>query len=151
MSQFCVIRPLTDMDTEGAMHACHKTALALVAAFCLLAWSLPSQAQPCFARQLMSPNEWRQHQATLWSLPPAQREVYRAQHHEQMKRRAAAQGVVLPHQPPPMGLGMGRRMVPRAWIPGYGPGWSPYGAWGRPGWARGPGRAWQRWGGPGRW
>lgn len=116
------------------MKSRYKLIFALVVAVIFTAWTLPSQAQPCLARQLMTPEEWNQHQVTMRSLAPAERQAYRAKHHQEMKRRAAAMGIMLPDQPPPMG--MGRAMGPRAWGPG--PGWSRYGGGGRPGWGRGP-------------
>ena len=125
----------------------HKTALAAIAAVFLGAWMVPSGAQPCPARQLMTPQEWAQHQAIMRNLPPAQREAYRAQHHEQMKQRAAAKGLILPQQLPPMGMGIGRVMGPGAWGPGYQPGVPWHRGWGRPAWGRGPGGPWRRgWG-----
>jgi hypothetical protein len=118
-----------------------RISLVAVAAVCVLAWAVPAEAQPCFARQLMTPDEWRQHQATMWSLPPAEREAYRTKHHEEMKKRAAAKGLTWPAPPPAMG--MGRAMGSAPW----GPGWRRYGGWFPPGWGRGPGGPWRRgWG-----
>ncbi len=122
----------------------HKIILAAVTALCFFAWVMPSAAQPCLARQLMTPNEWRQHQAAMHRLPPAAREVYRATQHEEMRRRAAALGLGVPGYPPPMGMGAGRAMRPGIWGLGYGPRWYPYGGWARPGWGRGPRGPWHR-------
>lgn len=127
------------------MRARHKTAFAAIAAACFLSWSVPSQAQPCLARQLMTPQEWAHHQGAMQNLPPAEREAYRAKHHEEMQRRAAARGLTLPVQPPPMG--MGRAMGPGAWGPGYGSGGPWHRGWDQPRWGRGPHVRWHRgWG-----
>ncbi|MEN8175258.1 MAG: hypothetical protein ABFS23_05815 [Pseudomonadota bacterium] len=103
-------------------------------------------------RELMSPEEFAEHREKMWSLGPEERAAYRAEHHEEMRKRAEAQGLSIPDQPPARGMGpgmrphMGRRMGPPPgylyeyeWVdPDYrgwgGPGWrgTPYG-YGRPG------------------
>ena len=122
----------------------YKTLLAAAAAGCFLTWTVPLAAAPCFARQFMTPYEFQRHQATMWRLPPAARQAYRARHHQEMARRAAGAGWMLPQQPPP--FGMGRAHGPRVWgpvyAPPYRPGWYPYRGWGRPGWGRVPARRW---------
>ena len=110
----------------------------------LLAAPADAQQPYYYGSQLMTPEEWARHRATLESLPPAEREAYRAQHHEQMRQRAEAMGLTLPSQPPPVGRGMGPGMG-RGMGPGYG--WSSPGPWGpgyglgagRPGWGPGMG------------
>lgn len=129
-----------------------KTTLPLAVGACLLMLAMPSGAQPYYGSQLMTPEEWSRHQATMRHLPPGEREAYRAQHHQEMKKRAEAMGLTLPDQPPPSGRGRGRAMVPGTWGPGYAPRglgyWGPgYGGWGRPDGRRGQGGPWPRgWG-----
>jgi len=105
-------------------------------------------AQTYYGSQLMAPQERAEHRAMMRSLPPSEREAYRAQHHEAMKKHAESMGLSLPDQPPTYGRGFGRRGPgygygrggPGYWGPGcggwrgcggYGPG---YGDWGRPAW-----------------
>jgi hypothetical protein len=99
--------------------------------------------------QLMSPAERSEHRATMWSLSPSEREAYRAEHHEAMKKRAESMGLSLPDQSPPYGQGFGR-----AW-PGYGYGRGPGYGYGRgPGYGYGcggPGYGYGCGGGPGYW
>ena len=83
-------------------------------------------AQTYYGSQLMAPRERAEHRAIMRSLPPGEREEYRAQHHEDMKKRAESMGLSLPDQPPAYGRGFNRSG------PGYG-----YGR-GGPGY-RGPG------------
>lgn len=105
-------------------------------------------AQTYYGSQLMSPQERAEHRAMMRSLPPSEREKYRAEHHEAMKRQAESKGLSLPDQPPNYGSGYGRRGPgygyhrggPRNWGPGYG-GWRDrgryaprYGEWGPPAW-----------------
>lgn len=130
-----------------------KSALYLVAGACLLGLAMPSGAQPYSGSQLMTSEEWARHQTTLRSLSPGEQEAYRAQHHQEMKRRAEAMGLTLPDQPPPSGMGgeAGRSFQASRVLDGpRGPGyWEPrYGGWGRPDGRRGRGRPWHRgWGG----
>ena len=72
-----------------------------------------SFAQTYFGSRLMTPEERAEHRAMMRSLPPSEREAYRAQHHEAMKERAESMGLSLPDQPPAH-RGFGRRG------PGYG-------------------------------
>ncbi len=67
--------------------------------------------------QLMTPAEMAEHRAKMHTLPPIEREAYRARHHEQMKQRVQAQGLTLPDQPPFAMYG------PRFGRMGYGPGY----------------------------
>ena len=85
-------------------------------------------AQTYYGSQLMTPQERAEHWTTMRSLPPGEREAYRAQHHEEMKKQAESMGLSLPDQPPAYGRGFTRRG------PGYG-----YGRWGRGYWGRGAG------------
>ena len=81
-----------------------------------------SFAQTVYGSQLMSPQEWAEHRAMMRSLDPSEREAYRAQHHETMKKRAESMGLSLPNQPPAQ-----RRFGPKG--PGYGYGRSGRGYW----------------------
>jgi hypothetical protein len=116
-------------------------------------------AQTYYGSQLMSPEERAEHRAVMRSLPPSEREAYRAQQHEAIKERAESMGLSLPDQPqayrgsggrgPGYGYGRGGRGYwgpdyrgPAPWYggPGYGAlrhreGYGPgYGAWGYPNW-----------------
>ena len=71
-------------------------------------------AQTSYGSQLMTPQERAEHKAIMRSLPPNERETYRAQHHEDMKKRAESMGLTLPDQPPTYGRMFGRGG------PGYG-------------------------------
>ena len=68
----------------------HKTKLLSVAGAFLLLLGTHSGAQPNYGSQLMTPEEWARHRATLRSLSPDERETYRAEHHEEMNKRAKA-------------------------------------------------------------
>ena len=84
----------------------------------------PAAAQTAYGWQLMTPNEVAAHRANLRNLTPAERVAYRARHHEEMKQRAEAKGLVLPDQP--QFVGAGRRTGAGGYGPGYGfrgPGW----------------------------
>ena len=87
------------------MRNLNKIALAFIAATCSLLLTTPSGAQPhYYGSQLMTPQQWARHRATIWSLPPGAREAYRAQHHAEMKKRATARSLSLPHRPPSAGM-----------------------------------------------
>jgi hypothetical protein len=61
-----------------------------------------------YGSQLMTQTERNQYRSQMQRLKTAQeREAFRLQHHEQMKERARAKGVVLPEQPPIGGAGFG--------------------------------------------
>jgi hypothetical protein len=130
-----------------------KATRPLAAGTGFLVLAMSSGAQPYYGSQLMTLEEWAKHWTTLRRLPPAEQEAYRAQHHQEIKKRAEAMGLPLPDQPPSAGMGRGRAMVPGAWGPGYGPRgsgyWEPgYSGWGRPCGRRGRGGPWHRgWGG----
>ena len=94
-----------------------------------------ASAQTYYGSQLMTPQERAEHRATMRSLPPSEREAYRAEHHEAMKERANSMGLSIPDQPPSYGRGYGRRS------PGYGYGRSGPGYWG-PGYGRTGTRYW---------
>ena len=96
-------------------------------------------AQSYYGSRLITPQERAEHRAVMRSLPPSEREAYRAQHHEAMKKRAESMGLSLPDQPstygrnfdrggPGYGYGRGGpgygygRGGPGYWGPGYG-GW----------------------------
>ena len=109
------------------MKATH-TVLAIAAALSLglAASSDPLAAQTVYGWQLMTPQEWAAHRNTMRTLPPAERSLYRARHHEEMQKRAEAQGLTLPDAP--LFQGAGRRGGGRGPGPGYGfPG--PQGCW----------------------
>ena len=94
-----------------------------------------ASAQTYYGSQLMTPQERAEHRATMRSLPPSEREAYRAEHHEAMKERANSMGLSIPDQPPYYGREYGRRS------PGYGYGRSGPGYWG-PGYGRTGTRYW---------
>lgn len=90
-------------------------------------------AQTYYGSQLMTPQERAEHRTVMRGLSPNEREAYRAQHHEDMKKRAESMGLALPDQPPAYGRNLGRGG------PGYGRGGRGYGyGRGGPGY-RGPG------------
>lgn len=78
------------------------TALVVMA----LSLALPASAQTTYGSQLMTPHERAEHRAIMRSLPPAQREAYRAELHERMKQRAEEMGLSLPETASPRGRGM---------------------------------------------
>ncbi len=96
-------------------------------------------AQTSYGSQLMTPQERAEHRAKMRSLPPAEREAYRAEHHERMRQRAEAMGLSIPEAIPPRGQRSGR-----GWRYPGGGAWGPgfeypyYGGYGYPGF-RGPG------------
>jgi hypothetical protein len=65
-------------------------------------------AETYYGSQLMSHTERAEHRATMWSLSPSEREAYRAEHYEAMKKRAESMGLSLTDQPPTYGPGFGR-------------------------------------------
>ena len=75
-------------------------------------------AQTAYGWQLMSPQEQAAHRANMRTLPYAERQSYRARHHEEMKQRAEARGLTLPDEP--LFAGAGRRTGARAYGSGYG-------------------------------
>lgn len=80
--------------------------------------------EPIFGSQLMTEQERTVYRGRMWAAQSdEERAAIRAEHHEQMRARAAERGVSLPEVPPAVGAGMG---------PGRG---------GPQGPARGPGRA----------
>ena len=108
-----------------------KMTMVLGAAVLALASIGAAFGQTYYGSQLMSPEERAEHRAKMRSLPPSEREAYRAEHHEEMKKRAESMGLSLPDEPPAYGGGFGRRG------PGYGYGYG----------RRGPGYGYGR-GGP---
>ena len=79
-----------------------------------LFFSAAALAQGYYGSQLMSPGERTEHQSIMRSLPPGEREAYRARHHQAMQERAESLGFTLPEQPPVY------RPFGRRWQ-GYGP------------------------------
>ena len=112
---------------------------ALIALVVSLGAVEPASAQQAFGSQLMTPQERADHRAKMRSLPPAEREAYRAQHHVKMRKRAEAMGLTLPDTVPPT---VGRSRGGPDWgYPGRG--------FHSPGYAY-PG-LWRGYGFPGRW
>lgn len=72
-----------------------------------------ASAQTTHGSQLMTPQERAEHGSTIRSLPPAEREAYREEHHERMRQRAEAMGLTMPETAPPRGQVQQQR----------GPGW----------------------------
>jgi hypothetical protein len=107
-----------------------KTTMVLGVAVLVLASIGTALAQTYYGSQLMTPQERAEHRAKMRSLPPSERETYRAEHHEEMKKRAESMGLSLPDEPPAYGRGYGRRG------PGYGYGYGRRG----PGYGYGYGR-----------
>lgn len=69
----------------------------------------PRDEEPIYGGHLLTEQERNQHREKMRNATTEEeRERIRAQHHEQMKERARARGVVLPDQPPPKGMGYGR-------------------------------------------
>lgn len=116
--------------------------LAGTAAVLFLTYAGPSMAQPWFARPVVTPAPWQQHQAALWHVAPRERADDRARYHDAMAKRAAAMGLLVPHNLPPMGRG--RALRPPVWNPAYGLHWHPYNGWVRPTSGRCPPRPWAR-------
>ena len=118
-----------------------KNTIILSAAVLVLLSIDVSLAQTTYGSQLMSQEEWAEHRTMMRSLPPKDREAYRAQHHKLMKERAASMGLALPDQPPTYGRnfvrgGPGYGYGRRGPGPGYGYGrrgpeyWGPrYDGW----------------------
>ncbi len=52
-----------------------KTTLVSVAGAFLLGLAMPSGAQPYYGSQLMTPEKWAKHRATMWSPSRGEREV----------------------------------------------------------------------------
>jgi len=75
-------------------------------------------AQTVYGWQLMTPQEQVEHRNKMLSLPFAERQAYRNEHHEEMKQRAEAQGLRLPDQP--LFVGRMHRRGAGAFGPGYG-------------------------------
>lgn len=101
------------------MH-CRLLVSALVGWVLSLGLAFSASAQTTYGSQLMTPQERAEHRATMRSLPPAERDAYRAEHHEKMRQRAEAKGLSLPENAPPRG-----QRSDRGWgYPGVG-GWGP--------------------------
>ena len=128
-----------------------RNSLISAAAALPLLWGVTATAQTYYGSQLMAPEERAEHRAIMRSLPPDEREAYRAEHHEAVKNRAEAMGLAVPDQPLHYlgGRGPGGRAYgqgwrgPRYWGSPYGGEYSGYGpsdfpGWGGPGY-RGPG------------
>lgn len=138
-----------------------KTLLPLVGACCMLiGGQAAAEDRTYYGSEMMPSTERYQHRKTLRSMSPEAREAYRAQHHEQMQKRAEAMGRPFPDEPPETRAGAGRWIhspaqlrkgppgfagmpgmwPPPSWAPGWGGGYpySGYGGYGYPGWM-GPG------------
>ncbi len=123
------------------MHNHTKTLIPLVGACCMLiGGQAVAEDQTYHGSQMMTPAERYQHQKTLRGLSPEAREAYRAQHHQQMQKRAEAMGGPLADEPPESRAAAGRSVHSPAQLrkgpPGFagGPGmWPPP----PPSWARG--------------
>lgn len=64
---------------------------------------------PMYGSQLMTDKERTEFRARMWAAPnDEERNRIRAEHHEAMQKRAQAQGVTLPDEPPMMMGGPGR-------------------------------------------
>jgi hypothetical protein len=62
-----------------------------------------------YGYDLMTEQERQEHREKMRSMQTEQeREAYRAQHHEEMQRRAREQGVDIPDEPPGQGQGRGK-------------------------------------------
>ena len=95
-----------------------KTRNALLAAAAVIGLGIGSGfslagSDLVYGWQLMTPDEWAAHRSAMWSLPPEERAAYRSAHHEEMKKRAEAQGLTLPDEPvfaggPGRGYGRGQ-------------------------------------------
>ena len=70
-----------------------KQLMAVGVAVAALAGIEAAFAQTYYGSQLMSPAERAEHRATMMNLPPSERPAYRAEHHEEMQKRAEAMGV----------------------------------------------------------
>jgi hypothetical protein len=97
----------------------------IIAAFLALPLSLPftvgandeekweQQAEASFflgrgmGRQLMTQEEWQQHQEKMRSLSQEARQEYREEWHKKMFERAQERGITMPEMPGPHGKGMG--------------------------------------------
>ena len=127
----------------------------LIAALLLSGSAIAAAPAPetIFGSQLMTEQERTVYRARMWAAESEEaRAAIRAEHHEQMRARAQAQGLSLPDAPPAAGAGMGRGMGPAAGAgrgmgpgPGMGRGMGPGSGMG-PGPGMGPGKGL----GPGR-
>lgn len=114
----------------------------LIAALLLSGSAIAAAPAPetIFGSQLMTEQERTVYRARMWAAESEEaRAAIRAEHHEQMRARAQAQGLSLPDVPPAAGAGMGRGMGPAA---GPGRGMGPGPGMGRgmgPGSGMGPG------------
>ncbi len=91
------------------------TTLSLPTGFALAGNSEPAQVKPqaskqeqVYGSQLMTQQERTEYRARMSAAKTAdERAQIRKEHHEQMKDRANARGVMLPDEPPASGRGMG--------------------------------------------
>jgi hypothetical protein len=93
---------------EAEMLNGKKTTMVVGAAALVLVSIDVAFGQTYYGSQVMSPGERAEHRAMMRSLPPSEREAYRAKHHEEMKERAESMGLPWPEQPP-ADRGYGRR------------------------------------------
>jgi 1,2-phenylacetyl-CoA epoxidase catalytic subunit len=74
-------------------------------------------------RQLMTQEEWREHQQKMKSMSQSEREKYREEWHQKMTERAREKGITLPDTPRPgRGAGPGNGRGPGGPGSGRGPG-----------------------------
>lgn len=106
----------------GLMAVCLSSALppALPSA---MAADGNNAAAPMYGSQLMTDKERTEHRARVWAAQSEEeRNRIRTEHHEEMKKRAKAQGLTLPDAPPDMparaGMGAGAASMPGAGGPG---------------------------------
>lgn len=89
----------------------NKLLIVAMTATGLLAGALPATAQNpqyTYGSELMNVQERLGHREIMRRLPPAQREAYRREHHQQMMERAQALGYAMPPEPPEVRAGAGR-------------------------------------------
>ena len=62
---------------------------------------------PGIGRQLMTEQEWREHQHKMRGMKQADRDKYREEWHQKMIERAREKGIKIPESPPRKGPGPG--------------------------------------------
>jgi hypothetical protein len=89
----------------------NKVSILTLAALGLLAGALTAAAQDpqyTYGSELMNVQERLGHREIMRRLPPAQREIYRREHHNEMMERAQALGYAMPPEPPDIRAAAGR-------------------------------------------
>ena len=69
-------------------------------------------------RQLMTQEEWREHQQKMKSMSQSERERYREEWHQKMTERAREKGITLPDTPRPRQRS-GTKQRSRSWPAGF--------------------------------